>query len=101
VTDVVAIHRRFMAVRDAIDERARRAESLAIGRGGIAAATRATGMACPVIRQGRAELQAAEQLPVPRTGRVRRPGGGRKKTVVVDPTWLRDLEPLVDPSSMH
>ena len=56
-------------------------------------------MACQVIRQGMAELQAAEPQPAPRTGRVRRPGGGRKKTVAVDPTLLRDLEHLVDPAT--
>lgn len=92
-----------MAIRDAIDERARRlvaaAESLAIGRGGIAAVSRATGMAAQVIRRGMAELKAAGQQPSPHTGRIRRPGGGRKKTVEVDPTLLRDLERLVDPAT--
>ena len=101
--DLDAIHLRFMSVRDALDERSRRlvaaAESLVIGRGGIAAVSRATGMARQVIRQGRAELETAAELPAPRTGRVRRPGGGRKKTVAVDPTLLRDLERLVDPAT--
>jgi hypothetical protein len=92
-----------MAVRDAIDERARRlvaaAESLAIGRGGIAAVSQATGMSRPVIRQGMTELRAPVQPPTPRSGRIRRPGGGRKRTVEVDPTLLRDLEGLVDPAT--
>jgi len=91
-----------MAVRDAIDERARRlvaaAESLAIGRGGIAAVSQATGLARQVIRQGMAELKA-EPEPVLRRERVRRPGGGRKKTVAVDATLLQDLEQLVDPAT--
>ena len=59
--DVTPIHRRFMALRDILDERSRRlvaaAECLAIGRGGIAAVTRATGMAGQVIRRGMDELQ--------------------------------------------
>src|SRR6266568_8460403 len=101
--DLDAIHFRFMSVRDALDERSRRlvaaAESMAIGRGGIAAVSRATGMACQVIRQGRAELETAADPPAPRPGRIRRPGGGRKKTVLVDPTLLRDLERLVDPAT--
>jgi hypothetical protein len=92
-----------MAVRDAIDERARRlvaaAESLAIGRGGVAAVSQATGMSRQVIRQGMAELRAPVQPPTPRSSRIRRPGGGRKKTVDVDPTLLRDLEKLVDPTT--
>lgn len=92
-----------MAVRDAIDERARRlvaaAESLAIGRGGIAAVSQATSLSRQVIRQGMAELRAPVQPPVAGNGRIRRPGGGRKKTVEVDPTLLRDLERLVDPAT--
>jgi hypothetical protein len=100
--DVTPIHRRFMALRDSLDERSRRlvaaAECLAIGRGGIAAVTRATGMAGQVIRRGMDELQEAAQQPAPRpAGRIRRPGGGRKKTVDTDPTLLQDLELLVDP----
>ena len=101
VIDETAIHRRFMVLRDALDERSRRliaaAESLAIGRGGIAAVHRATGMAGQVIRRGMDELQAAQQSRARPVGRVRRPGGGRKKTVDTDPTLLRDLELLVDP----
>ncbi len=91
-----------MALRDALDERSRRlvaaAESLSIGRGGIAAVTQATGMAGQVIRRGIAELEQAAQQPLPRpASRIRRPGGGRKRTVDVDKTLLRDLELLVDP----
>jgi len=32
-------------------------------------------------------------------GRVRRPGGGRKRTIDKDPTLLRDLEGLVEPTT--
>jgi transposase len=32
-------------------------------------------------------------------GRVRRPGGGRKRTVVTDPSLLEDLDRLVEPTS--
>jgi hypothetical protein len=34
---------------------------------------------------------------VHQSGRIRRPGGGRKKTVEQDPSLLRDLERLVEP----
>jgi Rhodopirellula transposase DDE domain len=102
VADLAAIHRRFMALRDVLDERSRRfiaaAESLSIGRGGIAAVTRATGMAGQVIRRGMEELKEASEQPVPPPAdRIRRPGGGRKRTVDIDKTLLRDLELLVDP----
>ena len=102
VTDVSAIHRRFMALRDSLDERSRRlvaaAESLSIGWGGMAAVTKATGMAGQVIRRGMDELREAAQRPVARgAGRIRRAGGGRKRTVDIDATLLQDLELLVDP----
>lgn len=96
--DLAGINQRFMALRDVLDERSRRlvaaAESLAIGRGGVAAVSQATGMARQVIRHGAAELS---EPPVHPPGRIRRPGGGRKRTVVQDPTLLRDLERLVEP----
>jgi hypothetical protein len=41
-----------------------------------------------------AELSEAAVHP---PGRIRRPGGGRKKTVDQDPSLLRDLEQLVEP----
>lgn len=96
--DAAGIQQRFAPLRGALDERSRRlvaaAESLAIGRGGISAVARATGLARQVIRRGLAELQEPAVHP---PGRVRRPGGGRKRTVTQDPTLRRDLERLVEP----
>ncbi len=102
MADLTAIHRRFMAVRDALDERSRRlvaaAESVAIGRGGISAVSRATGMARQVIARGVQELGELSKAPsLPSPGRQRRPGGGRKKAIELDATLLEDLERLVDP----
>jgi transposase len=98
VVDLAAITCRFTAVRGNLDERCRRlvaaAESLAIGRGGVSAVSRATGMSRQVIRQGVTELSEAT---VHQSGRVRRPGGGRKKAVDQDPSLLQDLERLVEP----
>ncbi len=70
------------------------AESLALGRGGISAVSRATGLSRPVIRQGVAELKAPK---VALSGRVRRPGGGRKRISERDPSVVTDLEKLVEP----
>src|SRR3954467_2046862 len=98
MTDLTRIAQRFKAVQAVLDERSRRlvaaAESAAIGRGGVSAVSRATGMSRQVIRQGMAELSESAVHP---PGRVRRPGGGRKKTAAQDPTLLRDLERLVEP----
>src|ERR1700690_3642141 len=87
-----------MALRDSLDERSRRltaaAESIAIGRGGITAVSEATGMSRPAIRLGLNELREPATYP---PNRIRRPGGGRKKTVAQDPSLLRDLERLIEP----
>lgn len=83
-----------------MNERQRRlwaaSEARAAGRGGIAVTARATGMSVPTIRKGIAELRAGERL---EPGRVRRPGGGRKRLTEVDATLLEDLERLVDADS--
>jgi transposase len=100
MADIAGIARRFDAVRGVLDERSRRlvaaAESVAVGRGGVSAVFRATGISRQVIRQGVAEL---EEALVPPPGRVRRSGGGRKTTVSQDASLLRDLESLVEPST--
>src|ERR1700692_2549243 len=87
-----------MALRDSLDERSRRlsaaAESIAIGRGGITAVAEATGMSRSAIRLGLRELREPAAHP---PNRIRRPGGGRKKTVTQDPSLLRDLERLIEP----
>jgi transposase len=72
------------------------AEALAWGWGGITHVARATGVSRGVIQAGITELQtpAAERLPA---ARIRRAGGGRKRTVATDPTWRDDLERLLEP----
>jgi transposase len=96
--DLSGIALRFKTVGGVLDERSRRlvaaAESKALGRGGVSAVSRATGISRQVIRQGVAELSEAAVHP---PGRVRRVGGGRKKTVTQDLSLLRDLELLVEP----
>jgi len=95
---VAGIKQRFEALRRVLDERSRRllvaAESLAIGRGGVSLVSRATGVSRQVIRQGVGELK---QKPVRLEGRIRRPGGGRKRIVDQQPTLAEDLERLVEP----
>jgi transposase len=96
--NLAGVKQRFSAVRDLLDERSRRlvvaAESMALGRGGISAASRATGISRPVIREGIKELKAPGKVA---PGRVRRPGGGRKRVAERDPSVVSDLEKLVEP----
>ena len=99
--DEAGIRRRYETLGGAVDERVRRlfvaAESLAIGRGGQVAVSRATGVSRTTIQQGIRELQWPELRAV--KGRVRRPGGGRKSAVELDPTLRDALERLVEPTS--
>lgn len=97
MVDLSGIAARFRVLEPLVDERVRRllaaAESRAIGRGGISAVARATGVSRPVIRKGLAELESPSAVD---PGRIRRPGGGRKKAVDKDPALKTDLEALLE-----
>jgi len=94
------------------------AEAKALGGGGISKVARATGAAMNTIRAGLAELsnKTEPQAPVPaKTGekqrvrtrgrrvpvaehqRIRKVGGGRKRTTELDSTLKRDLDTLLEP----
>jgi hypothetical protein len=97
---IEALKRRFFAVSPFLDERSRRlmvaGEALALGPGSVLAISRATGVARDTIARGIRDLQHPDSLV---EGRVRLPGGGRKRAVDKDPTLLADLELLVGPES--
>jgi len=96
------IEARYLKIKDALTERARRlfvaSEAIAFGYGGIAAASRATGMATSAIGRGVREISAIEDgvAPALDAKRSRRPGAGRKKATDKDPTLLPDLKTLVE-----
>src|ERR1700694_3301377 len=95
---LTGVRQRFAALGPVIDERTRRllvaAESSALGPGGISMVSKETGVSRQVIRQGLRELKEA---PVPPVRRIRRAGGGRKKSKEKDQSLVADLERLVDP----
>jgi transposase len=98
--DVEVCRAKYKALAPTLTERARRiwaaTEARAAGWGGIAGVTRATGISYSTIQRGLQELKTRRRLA---PGRIRRPGGGRKKTVDKDPTLLTDLEGLVEPTA--
>jgi hypothetical protein len=100
MVDTSAIRERFTAVEEDLNERSRRllaaAEARAAGYGGIAAASRATGIARSTIGRGLKDLAAPDGL----SGEVRRPGGGCPTLVEKDPDLLEDLRRLVEPATM-
>ena len=88
---------KYVAVAPVLDERSRRrwaaAESVAIGYGGDALVSSATGLARETIRKGRREIAGGDAL----TGRIRAAGAGRPRIQEDQPGILAALEALVDP----
>ena len=95
--DIDDIRRRYQAASAFLDERGRRLfvanEALALGYGGVTAASIATGVARSTINRGIAELRAGRPDQGPR---IRQPGGGRKRAVIRQPTLLAALETLIE-----
>jgi Rhodopirellula transposase DDE domain len=97
-TDVEAsIVGKFVVMAPLLDERARRlwaaAESAAIGYGGDALVSAATGLARETIRNGRREVVAGVEA----TWRIRRPGAGRPDIEQSQPGVTAALDLLVEP----
>ena len=88
---------KYAAISPVLDERSRRVwaatESRAIGYGGDAVVSSATGLARITIRKGRLELGRGGAP----AGRVRRPGAGRPSLQRRQPGLRDALEALVDP----
>ena len=97
--DTAAIQARFGAVEPVLNERDRRlfaaSEARAAGHGGIAAVSRATGIARSTIGRGLADLRAGA---VRVSDRVRRKGGGQKPATEKQPGLLEALSELVESS---
>jgi transposase len=80
-----------------LDERQRRllmaAEARVLGHGGVRAVARAASVSETTVRKGVSELDVGEEP----LGRVRRPGGGRKRVADLDPGLRPALLALVEP----
>jgi transposase len=92
------LRRKWQFIMPRLNEKQRRllaaAEAAVLGYGGISLVARASGLSRATIYKGMRELGEAD-LP----GRIRRPGGGRKPTELRDPTILKALERLIDPTT--
>ena len=100
MVDTSAIRARFTAVGGGLNERSRRlfvaAEARTAGYGGIAAASRATGIARSTIGRGLKDLADPGAL----SGVVRRPGSGQPSLTVRDATLLEHLREVLEPATM-
>jgi hypothetical protein len=102
--NVDRIRAKYELLAPVMDERMTRlwaaAEAKALGHGGVAAVTEATGILGKRIIAGKHDLEALVRAPPtlpPSQQRVRAPGGGRKRLESHDPTLVTSLEALVDP----
>jgi hypothetical protein len=101
---VEQIRSKYSALKSVMDERMRRqwagAEAEAYGWGGVRAVSTATGLSPNTIRKGMAELKARRLVPkTPVEKRLRREGGGRKRSTEADPGLSAALERLVAPAT--
>ncbi|MGX6608623.1 ISAzo13 family transposase [Micromonosporaceae bacterium Da 78-11] len=94
-----ALAEKFEALRPLLDERQWRlllgAEARALGHGGIAVVTRASGVARSTVSIGLREVRAG----VVPDGWVRAPGGGRRSVGQAQPGLEQALEALVAPAT--
>ena len=95
---------KYQALSPTLNERSRRlwaaTEARSLGHGGIATVIAATGMSSATVDKGLKELDALEsgRLTLP-PGRIRKPGGGRKRAVDKQPGLARALQRLVEPTA--
>jgi hypothetical protein len=97
-TDLAAVLRaKFEAMAPVLDERARRlwcaSESIALGYGGDALVSAATGASRTTVRKGRRDIEAGDDL----EGRIRRPGAGRPGIEETQVGVRQALDKLVEP----
>jgi transposase len=101
---------KYCALADRLDEATLRlwaaVEARALGRGGVSTVAKAVGMSRTTIYAGLDELEQTSPAGSPASARgsvgprrVRAQGGGRKRLVEKDPTLLRDLDALVEPTA--
>jgi DDE family transposase len=104
-TMIEAVRTKFELLRPLMTERLRRqwaaCEAQWLGRGGASAGAEATGLSRTTIWTGRKELRRRADQPEQdvHPERVRLPGAGRPFREDTDPTLVRDLEALVEPTT--
>jgi hypothetical protein len=109
-TILTTVQTKYELLRPLMDERMRRqwaaSEALSLKRGGVSVVARATGLSRTTIGQGMRELRERTNLGIEDEcciselpARVRHPGGGRHPLKVDDPTLVRDLEALIEPTT--
>ena len=100
--DTEMIKQRYVLISPFLDERQRRlylaAEAKVIGYGGVSTVSRITGVSRSAISAGYDDYDQAKEKKLS-PGRIRKEGGGRKRTVATDVTLKTDLEALIEPAT--
>jgi hypothetical protein len=94
------LRKKLAGVWPLLDERTRRLlaanEARTLGRCGVSAVSRACGLSRKAISKGIKEIEAGTALA---PGRVRQPGGGRRKITEHDPRLTGAMERMIDPET--
>jgi len=94
------LKKRFKQIQSHLDEKSRRLwcanEAVCVGRGGITFVASATGVSRTTITEGVKEIKGEKTV---LEGKVRRKGGGRKRSVDKDKHLRSDIERLVESST--
>jgi len=104
------VRTKYELLHPLMDERMRRqwaaSEASILKRGGVTIVAKATGLSRTTIGEGMRELRERANLGIEDEScvwelptRVRRPGGGRHTLKADDPTLLRHLEALIEPTT--
>lgn len=97
---IQTLQAKYQAMSPYLNERARRIwtgiEAKTIGRGGITLVYKATGIDHKTIRKG---IKESNESVKPET-RQRKKGGGRKKLTEKNPNLLKDIEKLIEPTTL-
>jgi hypothetical protein len=107
---VETVRAKFELLRPLMSERLLRqwaaCEALSLKRGGVTLVANATGLSRTTISIGMRELRERANLSIEDeisewepVERIRRPGGGRHTLKENDPTLVRDLEALIEPTT--
>jgi hypothetical protein len=98
-TDTIALQGKFSSLWKLLDERTRRLvaanEARTLGYGGVSMVQRACGLSRKAISKGIRELSQGTAI----SGRIRRPGAGRKQLAFRDPAILEMLERQIEPQT--
>ena len=94
-----AIRKRFNLLKPFLDERLRRilaaTEATVLGYGGVSLVARTIGVSRRAITVAQKELR--DSYFINNAQRIRKKGGGRKRSTDKDPSLMKDIEYLVEP----